>query len=124
MILNCFKKRDKRCIGEHKPILGMIGYPRNLLKKKARVDRMVHRANTCDAVPSLHVTLGIPRERCNPIAEANAALHERCRYAAGLVVNRAVIGAPYVAFHASRNNLTPWVSTLGMCNDFIDCEWP
>ncbi len=124
MLLNCFKQRDKSCIGEYKPILGMIGYPRDLLRKKARVDRVVNRANTRDAIPSLHVTLGIPSERADPIAKANATPHKRCRDAPGLIVDCAVIGAPNIAFYASRYNLTPWVSAFCVRNDFIDCQWP
>ena len=71
-----FEQRNESEIGHHDAVFRVIDDPDDLLGKQARVDGVIERADPHDAVPGFEMPPGVPRQRCDAVAELDAVLFQ------------------------------------------------
>ena len=87
-----FEQRHEGQIGEQQPVLGVIDDPDDLVGKQPRIDGVVDGADAEDAVPGLEMAPGIPGERRDAVAEADAVPLEALRHFERAAPDLGIIG--------------------------------
>ena len=67
-----FGQTHKSEIEKNHFIASMIGDVDQLIFKEARIERMINRADACDAIPAFEMTIRVPSECADTITKLDA----------------------------------------------------
>src|SRR5262249_50947516 len=98
-----FQQRQKREIRHHDAILGMVDDPGDLFGKQPRIDSVIDRANSENAVPRFDVPPGIPGQRRDSVAERDAVAVEALGNLERPQSDRSVVGGVDRALDRARD---------------------
>jgi hypothetical protein len=107
-------QRQEGQVEEQDLVFGMVGDPDDLVRVQARVQRVQHGARARHGVVQLHVAVAVPRQRRDPVAEADAAGGEGVGHPARSPRDLRVGRPVQVALDAARNHLPLAVVALGV----------
>ncbi len=79
LVSDLLQKRHERQIDQHHAVFRVIDDPGDLIRKQARIDGVIDRADPHDAVPSLKVPPRIPGQGRDPVAELDPVAVEALR---------------------------------------------
>ena len=102
----------------------MIDNPCNLIGKQTRVDGVIDRAKTEDAVPGFQMPPRIPRECCDAVAELDAVLLQALRYLERAGANFGIVGCMDRPLDRARDDLALAMVYGGMVNDAMAQQRP
>ena len=102
----------------------MAGDVGDLIGEEPRIDGVIDRADTGDAVPGLEVPPRIPGERRDAIAELDAFLFQPLRDLQCTLADLAVVGAMDRAFDGAGDNLAIAVLNGGVVDDAMAQKRP
>ena len=102
----------------------MVQDPGDLIRKQARIDRVVNGANAGDAIPGFHMAPSIPGERGDTVTQLDAialkALGNTQRAQPHITVIRVMEGA----FHGTADDLPPRMLDGGVVQDLVHQQGP
>ncbi len=124
LVGDLFQERHESDVGEHHPVTGVIDDPGDLIGKQSRIDRVVDRAETEDAVPDFQMPPGIPRERRHAVAELDAVLLQPLRHLERARADFGIVGRVDRTFDRACDDLALAMVDGGMVDDAMAQQRP
>ena len=117
-------ERHEGQVEEQQPVLGVVHDVDDLVLEEPRIDRVVDRADAGDAVPGLEMPPGVPGQRRDAVAEADAVHLQALGEAQGARADLGIIGPVNRTFDRSRHDGTPGVLRGRVIDDAVDEKGP
>src|SRR6516162_603321 len=102
----------------------MIDDPRDLIGEQARIDRMIDRADSENAVPALEMPPSIPSKRCHPVTKPHAVAFEPLRDAERATTNLGIVRCVHRPFDGARDDRPLSRIGRGMIDDAMTQKRP
>ena len=116
---NRLQNGHKGQIRENHFIFSVIDNIDQLLGKQARVQRVIHAANAGNAIPSLNMAVGVPRQSGDDILLAHAEALQRLAQLAGAQMQLRISFAMDIAFNKAWYDFALTVIDHGMVKNTI-----
>ena len=124
MVGDRLQQRHEGQIGHDDPVFGVVDDPGDLLRKQARIDGVVDRAEAGDAVPGLEVPITVPGQRRDAIAELDPVALEPLGDLQRPFPDLRVIGAVDRAFDRPRHDFLVRKLDRGEVDDLVHQQRP
>ncbi|MGY4486337.1 hypothetical protein ACVWWR_005528 [Bradyrhizobium sp. LM3.2] len=124
LVGDLLQDRNESDVGHHDAVLRMVDDPGDLLGEKPGIDGMADGADPHDAVPDLEMAPGVPGDRCDTVAELDAAALQHLRDLERALVDLGIICAMDRSFDRARDDLLLAMNPGGVFDDPVAEQGP
>ena len=118
------KQRHEGEIDEGDLVFGVIHDPGDLLGEQPRIDGVIDRPGAGDAVPALEMSIAVPGEGRDPVAELDSLALQSFGDLERALPNGAVVGGMHRPFDRPRNDFLLWKLDGGEIDDLVHEQGP